>query len=103
MTPEQQLDFLANASSDVEVCRFLADRVRRTRRQAKLSQVELAKLASIPLRTFKRFETEGHGSMRTFTKIMMALGRTRYMLMLFPQELPPKKLRIRTATARSSR
>ena len=100
MTPEQQLDFLANASSDVEVCRFLADRVRRTRRQSKLSQVELAKLASIPLRTFKRFETDGHGSMRTFTKIMMALGRTRYMLMLFPQELPPKASRPRVPTTR---
>ena len=86
MTPYQQLDFLTHAAGDVIVCRYLADRVRRSRRLAKLSQVELAKQAEVPLRTYKRFESHGNASLNTFVRVMMALQRTRYFFMLFPQE-----------------
>jgi transcriptional regulator with XRE-family HTH domain len=86
MTPDQQLDLLSHADRDEVVRRYLADRVRRTRRLAKLSQVELAKQAEVPLRTYKRFESHGKASLNTFVRVMMALRRTRYFFMLFPQE-----------------
>lgn len=56
-----------------------------------LSQNEFAKQANVPLRTYKRFEAHGNGSLNTFVRVMMALDRTKYFFMLFPQEPTSKK------------
>jgi len=88
---ERQLDFLQRAECSHDVCRYLADEVRRTRRAAKMSQAKLAERAGIPLRTYKRFEAEGQGSMETLVGALHALERSRYLFMLFPHDAPPRK------------
>ncbi len=87
MTPLEQIEFLARAEMAEDVCRFLADRVRRTRRQAKQSQATMAARANVPLRTYKRFEAHGQGSLDTFVRVLMAMERTRYFFQLFPQDV----------------
>jgi hypothetical protein len=99
---EQQLDFLQNAEMPQEVCEYLAMQTRRTRRASKLSQAELARCAGVPLRTYKRFETHGLGSLETFVRTLRALGRTRYLFMLFPQQVSPSKKSIVPRPRRST-
>lgn len=72
------------ACSNVEVCHYLATKVRQWRRTEGISQVELATRAAVPLRTYKRFESHGKASLETFVQVLRALGRTQYLFMLFP-------------------
>ena len=44
--------------------------------------------ARVPLRTYKRFEKDGKGTLETFIQILRALGRAQYLMYLFPQPLP---------------
>ena len=71
--------------AEVEVCRYLATKVRRIRREAKESQAAFAERVGVPLRTYKRFETHGKASLETFVRILRAIERTQYLFMLFPQ------------------
>lgn len=96
---ERERQFL-RFCSEGEACRYLATKVRQARRAARMSQVELAKQAQVPLRTYKRFETHGKGSLQTFMHVLRALGRTQYLLMLFmtgstpaPRETVEEKLK----------
>lgn len=84
MNVEQELDKLQTWSVP-EVCGYLATKVRRVRREAKESQVEFARRAGIPLRTYKRFETHGKANLETFIQVLAAIERTQYLFMLFPQ------------------
>uniref|UniRef100_UPI00391D6C69 hypothetical protein n=1 Tax=Hylemonella sp. TaxID=2066020 RepID=UPI00391D6C69 len=86
MNLQQELDKL-QAWSVPEVCGYLATKVRRIRRESKESQVEFARRAGIPLRTYKRFETHGKANLETFIQVLAAIGRTQYLFMLFPQTL----------------
>lgn len=94
MRLEEQIDFLARAEMAEDVCHYLADRVRRMRRQSGESQATLAARADVPLRTYKRFETHGRGSLETFVRVLMAMERTRYFFQLFPQEVPQSVARV---------
>lgn len=62
----------------------MATKVRQTRRTLRMSQKDFAALAEVPLRTYKRFETHGRGSLETFVQVLRAMGRTQYLFMLFP-------------------
>ncbi|WP_373459703.1 helix-turn-helix domain-containing protein [Cupriavidus necator] len=66
-------------------------RVRRERKKAGLSQAEFAASAGIALRTYKRFETHGQGTLETFLRALRTLGHARNLYLLFPQPLPPRK------------
>jgi transcriptional regulator with XRE-family HTH domain len=77
--------------SNVEACHYLATKVRQWRRTEGLTQAQLAALAEVPLRTYKRFETHGRANLETFIQVLKALGRTQYLFMLFPAPLLAKK------------
>lgn len=83
MKAEEELDRLKSWTCQ-EVCHYLAMKVRRQRRDARLSQAEFASRAGIPLRTYKRFEAHGKANLETFVEVLRALGRTHYLFMLFP-------------------
>lgn len=72
------------ACSNEEACQYLATKVRQWRRTEGISQADMAVLAEIPLRTYKRFETHGKANLATFIQVLRALGRTPYLFMLFP-------------------
>jgi transcriptional regulator with XRE-family HTH domain len=59
-------------------------KVRKWRQIEGLSQVQLAARAEVPLRTYKRFESDGRANLETFVQVLNALGRTQYLFMLFP-------------------
>lgn len=81
--PNREHEYLRSCSN-VEACHYLATKVRQWRRTERLSQVELAARAEVPLRTYKRFETHGKANLETFIQVLRALGRTQYLFMLFP-------------------
>jgi len=91
MSPEQELDAW-RLWGEREICKLLATRVRRARAAAGESQQAFADRAGIPLRTYKRFETDGRANLETFIHVLKALGRTQYLPLLFPSELPPRRL-----------
>lgn len=78
--------------TDEEVCQEIAKRVRAERLRRGLSQVEMSVLSRIPLRTYKRLEADGSGSIDTFVAAMRATGRLLGLQLLLPQpELPERK------------
>lgn len=87
MTPDQEHAFLKTCSHQ-DTCKYVADKVRRMRRQAGESQKEFAERAQVPLRTYKRFEAHGKGSLETFVQVLRAAGRAQYLLTLFPPPAP---------------
>ena len=88
MKQEEELDRLKSWTC-LEVCHYLAMKVRRHRRDAGVSQAEFAKQAGIPLRTYKRFESHGRANLETFIEVLRAMERTQYLFMLFP---PPVRI-----------
>lgn len=82
MTPEEELDRLRLWTS-AEVCHYLAMKVRKHRQEARLSQADFARQAGIALRTYKRFEAHGQANLDTFVAALRAMGRTRYLMLLF--------------------
>jgi transcriptional regulator with XRE-family HTH domain len=70
------------------VCKILASKVRKARQDFGESQAEFAARAGIPLRTYKRFELHGKGTLEGFIRVLRTLGRTQYLFMLFPSPLP---------------
>lgn len=87
MTPEQQLEFLRSATEQ-EILEYLAMRVRAERYRSGLSQSAFAAKASIPLRTYKRFELSGAGSIETLVRIFIAMEHARGFFTLFPAPKP---------------
>jgi hypothetical protein len=84
MDAEREL-VLLKAWSEAEVCTYLAAKIRRARRSRKESQEVFAERIGVPLRTYKRFEAHGKGTLETFVRALRGIGRTHYMFMLFPQ------------------
>lgn len=62
-------------------------KARRHRHETGQSQAEFAKQAGVPLRTYKRFESQGKANLETFIQVLGAMGRTPYLFMLFPQSM----------------
>ncbi|MDM0018003.1 helix-turn-helix domain-containing protein [Variovorax saccharolyticus] len=87
MTSEAEMLLLRGWSPE-EVCNYLATKVRAIRKRTHESQEEFALRAGVPLRTYKRFETHGKGSLETFVQVLRAIDRTHYLFMLFPQPGP---------------
>ncbi len=91
MTPDQQLEFLRSAG-DREIAKYLAMRVRGERVRNGYSQPVFAEKAGIALRTYKRFELSGDGSIETLVRILMALDHARGFFTLFPQPKLPAQM-----------
>lgn len=53
----------------------LADKIVAIRKQKKLTQKQMAKKSDIPLSTYARIEQLGEGSLKDFSKILIALDR----------------------------
>jgi transcriptional regulator with XRE-family HTH domain len=86
---ERELSLL-RAWSEAEVCEYLAAKIRRERRSRKESQEVFAERIGVPLRTYKRFEAHGKGTLETFVRALKGIARTHYMFMLFPQAAPKR-------------
>lgn len=89
LDPSRELEYL-RACSNAEACRYLGMKVRKWRQTERLSQVQLAARAEVPLRTYKRFESHGKANLETFVQVLQALGRTQYLFMLFPAPVSTK-------------
>jgi len=80
---------------------LLRDRVRFERRRQNLSQEEFAQICGIPLRTFKRYESTGTGSIELIVRIARGFGRAPGFDSIFPpQALAPQPRGIDAALAR---
>lgn len=78
--------------SDDEICHEIGKRLRAERLRRKLSQAEMSQLSGIPLRTYKRLEANGSGSIATLVAAFRACGRLVGLQLLLPQpELPERK------------
>lgn len=78
--------------SDEDICLEIGKRLRAERLRKGLSQAAMSKLSGIPLRTYKRLETSGSGSIGTFVAAIRATGRLIGLQLLLPQpELPERK------------
>ncbi|MFA8361773.1 hypothetical protein ACEPT7_28275 [Burkholderia ubonensis] len=90
MTPEQQLEFLARAT-EAEIAKYLGTQTRRERVRNRLSQAAFAEKAGIPLRTYKRFELTGAGTIETLVRVMRAMEHARGFFTLFPAPPAPTR------------
>lgn len=77
--------------SETEVRQYLAAKVRKMRRGRKLSQEVFAEQIGVALRTYKRFEAHGNGTLETFVRALRGIDRVHYLFMLFPQEVAKTK------------
>ena len=77
----------------------LAVRVRQARRQRNWTQPELASRAGVALRTYKRFEQSGTGSMETLVRVVHALERLAALELLFSAALAQGSPRATSASA----
>jgi transcriptional regulator with XRE-family HTH domain len=76
----------ANAMESRDVLALLKDRVRLERKRLGYTQAEFALLCGVPLRTFKRFELVGTGSIDVLIRVAQAFGRGAGFDMLFPPQ-----------------
>ncbi|MBN3858698.1 helix-turn-helix transcriptional regulator [Paraburkholderia sp. Ac-20340] len=90
MATENDFDQLQTLD-DVQLCGYLADRIRSERKKRGLSQAKFATLAGVSLRTYIRFEQHGSGTLETFVRAFKALGNVRNLYLLFPQALPENR------------
>lgn len=67
-----------------EVCAKLGERLKAERLRKDWTQAEIAIAASISLRTYKRLEAAGHGSIETLVAVLAALGRVRVLDIALP-------------------
>ncbi|MCL2211587.1 MAG: helix-turn-helix domain-containing protein [Treponema sp.] len=70
----------------LDIKRGLADKVRSRRREAKISQVELAARSGVSLGSVKRFEGSCEISLTSFLRIAAALGYEEDFYKLFERK-----------------
>ena len=70
----------------LDIKKRLAQRVRARRREAKISQTELAKRSSVSLGSIKRFEGSGEISLASLLRIAAVLGYETDFEMLFERK-----------------
>lgn len=75
---------ITSKTTNGEVCSFLASRIRHERQRQGYSQEVMAKKSGIPLRTYKRIELTGTGSIQNLIIILRTFERIRAVEILFP-------------------
>lgn len=71
------------SATELEVCSFLASQIRNERRKKGYTQTIMAKKSGIALRTYKRIELTGTGSIKNLIVILRVLERIRAVEILF--------------------
>lgn len=71
-----------------DIDRDIAGRIRKLRKRRKISQKELSERSGVSLGSVKRFEQSGEISLRSLTKIAMALRVDEELKNLF-EDVPP--------------
>lgn len=71
-----------------DIGRDIAGRIRKLRKRRKISQKELSERSGVSLGSVKRFEQSGEISLRSLTKIAMALRVDEELKNLF-EDVPP--------------
>lgn len=74
-----------------DIDRDIAGRIRKLRRRRKISQKELSERSGVSLGSVKRFEQSGEISLRSLTKIAMALRIDGELRDLFV-DVPPESI-----------
>ncbi|MDO4321070.1 MAG: helix-turn-helix transcriptional regulator [Lachnospiraceae bacterium] len=70
-----------------EIDKIIAERIRGIRKRRKISQKSLSERSGVSLGSVKRFEQSGEISLRSLTKIAIALGLDHELAQLF-EEVP---------------
>ena len=74
-----------------QICSFVGSRIRSERNRLAHSQEEFASLVGIPLRTYKRIELTGKGTVENLVNILRFTERLRIMEFMFPQPAAHKQ------------
>lgn len=74
-----------------DIGRDIAGRIRKLRKRRKISQKELSERSGVSLGSVKRFEQSGEISLRSLTKIAMALRVDEELKNLF-EDVPPMSI-----------
>ena len=77
------MDFIWETAEEIDLA--LARRFRTVRKRRGISQEELSRETGISVRSIRRFEASGNTSLRSLTKLAMALGCTEEIRELFSQ------------------
>ena len=72
--------------TNLEVTEYLRIKILRERSKLELSQEDFAKLANIPLRTYKRFEKSCNGSLKNFINVLRVFDKLRIFEAIFLDE-----------------
>lgn len=72
------------AITDDAICEFLASQIRAERLRRGLSQAKMAEATGIALRTYKRIELKGTGTIKNLVIILRAVDRIPAVKLLFP-------------------
>ena len=74
-----------------EIHGYLASKVRRARNDLGENQATFARRAGVALRTYKRFEVSGAGSIETLIRVLRAIERADRLKLLFPSPMPKRQ------------
>ncbi len=75
-----------------DICLEIGRRIRAERIRRELSQLEMASLANLTLRTYRRLEADGVGTIRVLVAALRAYDRIKHLAMLLPQsDLAPTR------------
>lgn len=79
----ERLEFSFEEITPSEIVKKIAERIRRIRKRRKISQIELSQQSGVSLGSVKRFEQSGEISLRSLTKIAIALSVENQLKELF--------------------
>ena len=83
--------YLAESTVE-ELGRLLADRMRAERIRRNFTQAAIAKSAGLALRTYRRLEATGQGSIGNLLAVLKAMDRTPVVAMFFPSAQLPESV-----------
>jgi len=68
-----------------ELCQLVGERMRAHRIRIARTQAEVASSAGLSLRTYRRLEATGRGSIESLIVVLQAMGRVTAVAILFPE------------------
>ena len=79
------MNSLLDQKTPSEICLGIARRLQQRRKQYKVTQAGLSKMADVSLGSLRRFESSGEVSLKSLVKIAIALGCEQELNSLFSQ------------------
>lgn len=77
--------------SDADICAVLGVRLKTERLRKGLTQEEMSASSGVPVRTYKRLEANGRGSLETLVAVLRVLERLQILEAVMPRpSLPPQ-------------